>query len=130
MEMTIGELARRAGVAPSAIRYYEDMGLMPSARRVSGCRIFDETSLNRLIVIAFAKEAGFTLRQIKQLVAGSASETRAGVRWTKLATAKLAELEALSQRIDTMRKVLREALRCGCVEVETCTRLLGGRHPQ
>ena len=93
MEMTIGELAERAGLAASTIRYYEEVKLLPRPARESGRRVFDEATLDRLLVIAFAKEAGFSLREIRQLFDGFASETPAGVRWQKLATSKLVELE-------------------------------------
>ena len=121
--MTIGELAEKAGIAASTIRYYEEVGLLPRPARESGHRVFDEKTLDRLLVITFAKEAGFSLREIRQLFDGFASNTPAGVRWQKLATAKLAEMEALAARVETMKKMLREALRCGCVELDACGKL-------
>lgn len=127
MEMTIGELAERAGLAASTIRYYEEVGLLPPPARTSGRRVFGEQALDRLLVIAFAKEAGFSLREIRQLFDGFASDTPAGARWQKLATAKLAEVEALAARIDTMKRLLREALRCGCVELDACGKLFRAR---
>ena len=127
MEMTIGELASRAGIAASTIRYYEEVKLLPRPARASGRRVFDETTLDRLLVITFAKEAGFTLREIRQLFDGFASDTPAGARWQKLATSKLAEMEALAARIDAMKNLLREALRCGCVELDACGKLFRAR---
>ena len=127
MEMTIGELAERAGFAASTIRYYEEVKLLPRPARASGRRVFDEATLDRLLVIAFAKEAGFSLREIRQLFDGFANDTPAGVRWQKLATAKLEELEALAARIDAMKQLLREALRCGCVELDACGKLFRSR---
>ena len=127
MELSIGELSRRAGLASSAIRYYEEMGLLPRAPRAGGRRVYDETAVDRLRVIAFAKEAGFTLREIKQLFNGFASGTPAGQRWQKLAKAKLAEMEALAARVEAMKALLREALRCGCVELDACGRLFRER---
>ncbi|HYC61043.1 MAG TPA: MerR family transcriptional regulator [Thermoanaerobaculia bacterium] len=127
MEMTIGELAARARLAASTIRYYEEVKLLPRPERASGRRVFDEGTLDRLLIITFAKEAGFSLREIPQLFDGFASDTPAGVRWQKLATAKLAEMEALAERIDVMKKLLREALRCGCVELDACGKLFRAR---
>lgn len=127
MEMTIGELAERARLAASTIRYYEEVKLLPRPPRASGRRVFDEATLNRLLVITFAKEAGFSLREIRQLFDGFASETPAGVRWQKLATAKLEEIEALAARIDAMKKLLRDALRCGCVELDSCAKIFRSR---
>ena len=123
MEWSIGELARRAGVATSTIRYYEEMRLLPRSARVHGRRVFDEQTLDRLMVIEFAKNAGFTLREIRQLFEGFASDTRAGIRWQKLATTKLAEIDALMAKLETMRKLLRTTLRCGCVDLDACGRV-------
>ena len=123
MELSIGELSRRSGLSSPTIRYYEERGLMPRAPRAGGRRVYDESAVDRLLVITFAKEAGFTLREIKQLFNGFASETPAGVRWQKLATAKLAEMEALAARVDAMKELLRVALRCGCVELDSCAAL-------
>ena len=78
-------------------------------------------------MITFAKASGFSLREIRQLFDGFASDTPAGVRWQKLATAKLAELEALATGIEAMKKFLRGALRCGCVELEACGKLFRRR---
>jgi len=127
MDMTIGELASRTGLAASTIRYYEEVKLLPRPARASGRRVFDDQTLDRLLVIAFAKEAGFSLREIRQLFDGFASETPAGARWQKLATAKLEEMDALAARIDAMKKLLREALRCGCVELDACGKLFRAR---
>lgn len=127
MDMTIGELASRAGLAASTIRYYEDVKLLPRPARASGRRVFDDQTLDRLLVITFAKEAGFSLREIRQLFDGFASDTPAGARWQKLATAKLEEMDALAARIDAMKKLLREALRCGCVELDACGKLFRDR---
>lgn len=127
MEMTIGELAGRAGLAASTIRYYEEVKLLPRPARASGRRVFDEQALDRLLVITFATEAGFSLREIRQLFDGFASDTPTGERWKKLATAKLAEMEALAARIEAMKKLLREALRCGCIELDACGKLFRTR---
>ncbi len=127
MDLSIGELSRRSGLPSPTIRYYEEMGLLPRAPRVSGRRVYDEGTVDRLLVITFAKEAGFTLREIKQLFNGFASETPAGVRWQKLATEKLAEMEALAVRVAAMKELLREALRCGCVELDACGALFRDR---
>src|SRR5919199_933661 len=66
--MRIGEVAERAGVRVSLIRYYEEIGLLPEPARVSGQRRYDETVLRRLAVIDVAQRAGLTLDEIKDLV--------------------------------------------------------------
>jgi redox-sensitive transcriptional activator SoxR len=119
-ELTIGEVARRAGVSPSAIRYYESVGLVEPERRSGGRRLYGELAIERLALISFAKEMGFSLDEVRQLLAGFPEETPAGARWTELATSKLAELEAESQRIEVMRNALQRIMRCRCVSVEQC----------
>jgi MerR family redox-sensitive transcriptional activator SoxR len=125
--MIISELAQSAGVAASTIRYYEELGLLPKPRRTSGRRAYDDDARDRLCVITFAKEAGFSLREIRQLFHGFGSTTPARARWQKLATAKRSELEALSARIETMKALLAEALRCGCLDLEVCGQMLRKR---
>jgi MerR family redox-sensitive transcriptional activator SoxR len=117
--MTIGELARRARVQPSAVRYYESIGLLTPATRRSGQRIFEEDALERLTVITRAKQLGFSLREVKELFSGFKI-----TRWKPLAVRKLAELEEMTARIETMRGLLRKALRCGCLDVEECGRAM------
>ncbi|HXA18790.1 MAG TPA: MerR family transcriptional regulator [Thermoanaerobaculia bacterium] len=119
-ELTIGEVARRAGVSPSAIRYYESVGLVEPERRSGGRRLYGELAVERLALISFAKGAGFTLDEVRQLIDGFPKETPVGARWTELATAKLVELEAESQRIEVMRGALNRIMRCRCVEVDQC----------
>ena len=68
-EFSIGEVAKRAGIAASAIRFYEAEGLIPKAPRRSGRRMYDPSILDRLSLIELAKSAGFTMAEIKRLVA-------------------------------------------------------------
>jgi MerR family redox-sensitive transcriptional activator SoxR len=62
MNLRIGELAKRSGLSTPTIRYYEEVGLLPRPARASGRRVYDEGTIDRLLVITFAKEAGFKLR--------------------------------------------------------------------
>ncbi len=119
-DLTIGEVARRAGVSPSAIRYYESVGLVAPERRSGGRRLYGEAAVERLALISFAKDAGFSLDEIRQLLAGFPEDTPAGVRWTELATAKLTELDAESQRIEVMRGALQRIMRCRCSDLDQC----------
>ena len=68
--LSIGEVGRRSGVAPSAIRYYERLGLLPRPARAGGKRRYDASVLEWLSLIALAREAGFTMKEIKRLVTG------------------------------------------------------------
>ena len=117
--MTIGELARSARVQPSAVRYYESIGLLAPATRQAGRRVFENDALERLTVITYAKQLGFSLKEVKELFGGFKVS-----RWKPIAIRKLAELEEMTSRIETMRSLLRKALRCGCLEVEECGRAM------
>jgi MerR family redox-sensitive transcriptional activator SoxR len=124
-ELTISEVARRAGLRPSAIRYYESSGILPAPRRASGRRRYDASVLDRLAVIQLAQEAGFTVAEIKSLFSDFAPETPAWERWQALATRKLAEVEALISRAQTMKRLLEECLlQCRCLALEECARML------
>ncbi|HXE58423.1 MAG TPA: MerR family transcriptional regulator [Gemmatimonadales bacterium] len=123
--LTIGEVARRAGIQASAIRYYERAGVLPPARRAGGRRIYDESILHWLAVVRLAAEAGFTIAEIRALVAGFEVGARPGPRWRVLAARKLAQVEALMARVERMRALLRRALACGCLDLRDCVRILG-----
>jgi DNA-binding transcriptional MerR regulator len=120
-QLTISEVARQVGLKPSAIRYYEHLGILPRAVRVSGQRRYDRTVLYRLAVVQRGRQAGFALDEIKALFGGFAEGTRADVRWRRLADRKLTELNALVERIATMQALL-ERLRanCHCRTLDIC----------
>lgn len=126
-DMSIGEVGRLAGLKPSAIRYYEELGILPRARRVGGKRRYDVTVLEWLSLIALAREAGFTMAEIKRLVSGFTPGTRPAEKWRELATRKLAEIDAIVARAERMRAVLRVALDCGCFRLSDCEELLLAR---
>ncbi len=121
--VAIGEVARRAGVRTSAIRYYESVGLIPRPKRESGQRRYDLDVLTRLTLVRMAQEAGFTIEEIRTLVSGFPKETPAGPRWRELALRKLPEVDALIARLQTVRSVLEESLCCGCLTLEACAEI-------
>ena len=122
--MTIGEVSRLAGLRPSAIRYYERSGLLPRPARAGGQRRYDAGILEWLSLIALAREAGFTIAEIRRLVSGFRPGTPPAARWRELATRKLAEVDAIVARAERMRAVLQVALDCGCFRLEDCSALL------
>ena len=128
MLLQIGELAKRAGVRPSAVRYYEERGLIEPQRRHGGKRVYDEKSVERLTLIVFAKSLGFSLDDIRKLLLGFPDEMPAGARWSHLAQQKLAALDVMSQQIDTMRAALHKISRCGCRDLEQCAHALAAKH--
>lgn len=121
---SIGDVARRAGLATSAIRYYESEGLIPPAERVGGRRVYDASIFERLGVIDLAKRSGFSVAEIKRLVRGIDRDTPPGPRWRSLATAKLEELEARIEEAQRMRDLLRLVMRCECPSFSDCAGLL------
>ena len=122
--LTIGEVARRAGVRASAIRYYEEAGLLEEPDRVGGKRRYNEVALRRLALIGGAKRAGFTLGEIRTLLHGFPAGTGAAQRWQALASEKLVEVDEAIAQLRQTRGLLEEALRCECASLDECARLL------
>jgi MerR family transcriptional regulator, redox-sensitive transcriptional activator SoxR len=116
--MSISEVALQQGLRPSAIRYYEHIGILTPVARVSGQRRYDRTILERLAVIQHAQRAGFTLAEIKQIFFGFRPGTCPSQRWRKLAKRKLAELKELTQPIEAMRRLLQGM--CNCKTLPEC----------
>jgi MerR family transcriptional regulator, redox-sensitive transcriptional activator SoxR len=120
-QMTISEAARQLGLQASAIRYYEQIGLLPAAERVSGQRRYDTSILYRLAIIQRARQLGFTLEEIRQLFFGFRGVTSASQRWRTLNQKKLAELDALLHGIKEMQRLLRRMNeKCHCQTLEQC----------
>ena len=82
--LSIGEVAKRTGVAASALRYYEREGLIPKAERSGGKRVYAIDILDRLALIGVAKAAGFSIAEVKTLLSGFARRTPPGRRWRTL----------------------------------------------
>lgn len=119
-QMTIGEVAGRAGIATSAIRYYESVGLLPEPDREHGQRRYRTEVLGRLSFIAVAQQAGLSLEEIKRLVgeidggAGLSGPIQAA------SAAKLPEIEAAIERATAMKVWLEIAAACGCATPGEC----------
>jgi MerR family redox-sensitive transcriptional activator SoxR len=129
--LAIGEVARRAGIAASAIRYYERLGLVPRADRQGGRRVYADDVLDRLALIRVAKAAGFRIAEIRALLAGLGGHRQPGPRWRAHAGRKLAELEARAAEIERMKRVLEVVTGCECPTLAECARACaeGGRRP-
>ena len=121
---TIGEVARRAGVRPSALRYYERIGVLPPPGRENGRRRYDQEVLHevldRLAIVRVAQQAGFTIAEIRTLLDGFSEDTPPSERWRSLAREKLPEVEALIGRAQGMKRVLERGLECECLRIEDC----------
>jgi MerR family transcriptional regulator, redox-sensitive transcriptional activator SoxR len=123
--MSIGQVARICGLAPSAIRYYEQAGLLPKAVRVSRQRRYGTETIGRLRLLQIAREAGFTIAETRTFVAGFSATTPPAIRWRALANRKLAEIEAQMGRLRRMQTLLESGFRCECLSIEDCARIIG-----
>jgi MerR family redox-sensitive transcriptional activator SoxR len=115
--LTIGELARRAGVNASALRYYEELGLLPAPARISGQRRYPESAARLVAAILLYSDAGFTLAEQKALLAASASTP--GDR-RQLMQRKLAELDEQIARAQAIREAISHGLRCPHDDITQC----------
>jgi DNA-binding transcriptional MerR regulator len=115
--LPIGEFARRAGTAPSALRYYERIGLLPPADRAGGKRHYPPSSAERLALVRLYQDAGFTLKEIRQLLAAG---SRRRASWTALAERKIAELDARIAEAQRAKDLLEHALNCPHRDLLTC----------
>jgi DNA-binding transcriptional MerR regulator len=120
--LTIGELARRAGVATSALRYYEELGLLPAPARISGQRRYPESAVALVGNILLLRDVGFSLAEQKALMA---SRTVAPDDWRQLAERKLAELDEQIAKAQAAREALDHGLRCPHEDVRQCPNFAG-----
>jgi MerR family transcriptional regulator, redox-sensitive transcriptional activator SoxR len=123
--MTIGEVAKQAGLRASAIRYYERAGVLPKPVRSSGQRRYDSSVLERLAVLERAKKCGFSLEEARQLFYGFRSEATPSERWQTLARKKIVELDALAAQIAEMKSMLVKT--CDCRDLQECGRKIRAR---
>ena len=123
-ELSIGEVARAAQLAPSALRYYERMQLLPPPARRAKQRRYDASVFGRLAIIRLALEAGFTIRETRLFLSGFAAQTPPAERWRTLAARKLQELDGLLERAQRMRVLLESSFHCRCPSLADCERWL------
>ena len=113
----IGELARRTGVATSALRYYERIGLLPAAERAGQRRHYPPSVAERVALIRLYNDAGFTLAEIGRMLAAR-SQGREG--WGDLAERKIAELDARIADAQQAKTLIKHALECPHRDLHAC----------
>src|SRR5262249_8571759 len=124
-QLTISQVARQIRLRPSAIRYYERIGLLPRAERLSGQRRYDASIFCRLAVIHRARQLGFSLSEIRHLFFGFRDVARPSERWRMLSQKKLRELDDLMDGIKAVRGVLRKLMsKCRCDTLDQCGRAM------
>jgi MerR family redox-sensitive transcriptional activator SoxR len=119
-DLAISDVARVFGLRTSAIRYYEQIGILPPAMRTNGQRRYDKSALFRLAVVQRARETGFTLEEIRELFFGFPPGTRPPKRWHKLSRRKIAELRERMKRLQLMETLLKRVEDCRCHALEQC----------
>ena len=115
--LTIGEVAEQAGVATSALRYYDELGLLPPAGRESGQRRYTPDAVARVGVILLLTDVGFTLAEVGELLA---SRSRSPKAWHELAEAKVEELRRAAEKAELARIALEHALQCPKDDIVDC----------
>ncbi len=118
--LAIGQVAARSGLRPSAIRYYEQVGILPEPARVNGRRRYDPDVLDVLHAIGVARSAGFGIEELRQIFSGIRDREAPSAVWRRFAEQKLHEVDAVIERANEMRGLLEVGLRCGCLGVEEC----------
>jgi DNA-binding transcriptional MerR regulator len=115
--LSIGELAERSGVARTALRYYDELGLVRPAARLSGHRRYAETAVAEVGAILFFREVGFSLAEISSFLAARDRRSR-----QEMVDRKLAELTEQQHRIEVAREALAHGQRCPAGDPTRCSR--------
>ena len=118
--MTIGAVAALTGRRASSIRYYEQIGLLPPAARVSGRRVYGPDTVRTLAVIETGQRAGLSLDEIRALLAAAPGDQAAVECLREVAERKLPEITALIERSQIVRGWLECAVRCECPSLDDC----------
>jgi MerR family redox-sensitive transcriptional activator SoxR len=117
--LSIGDIAAATGLRTSAIRYYEDTGILPKPDRVSGKRRYNADTVDRLLLIRFCSRLGMRLSDIRGLLA-TPTGSRAKDYWRRLVDGKLDEIAGLITAARGVERVLRESRDCDCVTLASC----------
>jgi MerR family redox-sensitive transcriptional activator SoxR len=119
--LTIGEVARRSGVAASALRFYEERGLIASERAGSGHRRYPRPVLRRIAFIVFAQRIGLTLDEIGAELAKLPLERAPNRRdWSRLARTWAGRIDQRIAELERLKRGLTECIGCGCLSIERC----------
>jgi MerR family redox-sensitive transcriptional activator SoxR len=119
-ELLIGEVARRAGLRPSTIRYYESVGVLPEPERAAGRRRYSPEILRTLAVIGSGQRAGLSLGEVRELLTASNGRGAVSQRLREIAQRKLPEVDALIERSLLVRSWLEAAADCRCPTLDDC----------
>lgn len=119
--LTIGEVSRRSGVAASALRFYEERGLITSERAGSGHRRYPRSALRRIAFIVFAQRIGLSLNEIgKELAKLPADRTPTRADWSRLSGTWLKRVNARIAELERLKDGLTACIGCGCLSIDRC----------
>ena len=119
--LTIGEVARRSGVASSALRFYEERGLIVSVRAGSGHRRYPRSVLRRIAFIVFAQRIGLTLEEIgAELAKLPADRSPTRQDWARLSGAWTKRVDQMIAQLQRLRDGLTQCIGCGCLSIDKC----------
>ncbi len=119
--LTIGEISRRSGVAASALRFYEDKGLITSERAGTGHRRYPRPVLRRIAFIVFAQRVGLTLEEISSELAKLPPHRAPNRRdWSRLSRTWTSRIDRRIAELERLRAGLTECIGCGCLSLERC----------
>ena len=121
MGLSIGRISERTGLAVSAIRYYEEEGLVAPGRSAGGQRIFERSDIRRLSFVMIAQRLGFILGEIKEALASLPNGRTLTVKdWNRLSQAFAAKIDARIAGLTELRENLDGCIGCGCLSLKTC----------
>lgn len=119
--LTIGEIAARSGVATSALRFYEERGLIRSRRTSGGHRVFERAILRRVAVIRIAQRLGLSLEEIRAALGHLPAERApTAAEWTRLSRSWRRRLEERIETLQALRDDLSGCIGCGCLSLRRC----------
>jgi MerR family redox-sensitive transcriptional activator SoxR len=119
--LNIGDVARRSGVAASALRFYEERGLIKSERKGAGQRRFPRSVLRRVAFIVFAQRIGLTLEEIGiELAKLPPHRAPTGKDWSRLSKTWTTRIDERIQELERLRAGLTQCIGCGCLSLERC----------
>lgn len=118
--LSIGQLAARAQLNASTLRYYESVGLIPPPERKNGQRRYDDGLLDRIHFIKIAQQTGFSIQEIALLLEGFEAGDSLSEQWEQMAKQKRSELEERKKRIHSMIEILDNGLNCRCLTWSEC----------
>lgn len=119
--LSIGQISDRTGLAPSAIRYYEDENLVAPFRNAGGQRRYDRADIRRLSFVMIAQQLGFSIKQIKDALASLPdNRTPTKADWERLSQQFRDDLDARIAQMEALRENLSSCIGCGCLSLKAC----------